>query len=185
VLFFTGMRPNEALALRWDNIDFVRNQLLIRKSLSRYGLGEPKTPGSVRTIDMLPDVRNALLAQRPRTQLRSEFVFPNEHGGPLDETNFRDRNWRRLLTRAGLAYRPLYHCRHTYAVLELSHGENSLFVARQLGHTTPETTYQRYARFMRRVPRTGTLAKRVTAELRQKTAASAGAPSSRDGGQKP
>jgi integrase len=157
VFCFTGLRPNEALALRWDDLDFDRNQILIRSSLSRYGLGEPKTPGSVRTIDMLPPVGDALLAQRRRARLRGEFVFPNEEGGPLDETNFRDRNWRRLLRRAGLRYRPLYHCRHTYAVLELSHGENPLYVAKQLGHTTPETTLRRYARFMRRVPRTGTL----------------------------
>lgn len=142
VLCFAGLRPNEALALRWDDLDFERNQLLIRSSLSRYGLGEPKTPGSVRTIDMLPPVCNALLAQRQRARLRSEFVFPNEDGGPLDETNFRDCNWRRLLRRVGLRYRLLCHCRHTYAVLELSHGENPLYVAKQLGHTTAETTPQ-------------------------------------------
>jgi integrase len=137
VLCFAGLRPNEALALRWDDLDFERNQILIRSSLSRYGLGEPKTPGSVRTIDMLPPVCNALLAQRRRARLRSEFAFPNEDGGPSDETNFRDRNWRRLLTRAGMRYWPLYHCRHTYAVLELSHGENPLYVAKQLEGIRP------------------------------------------------
>jgi integrase len=170
------------MALRWDDLDFERNQILVRSSLSRYGLGAPKTPGSVRTIDMQPPVCDALLAQRPRARLRSEFVFPNEDGGPLDETNIRDRNWRRLLRRAGLRYRPLYHCRHTYAVLELSDGENPLFLAKQLGHTTPETTLRRYARFMRRVPRTGTLANRFTAELRQKATAAAGFPSGRVAG---
>src|SRR5262249_38980607 len=129
VLCFAGLRPNEAMALCWHDLDFERNQILIRSSLSRYGLGTPKTPRSSRTVDMLAPVRNALLAQRRRARLRSEFVFPNEVGGPLDETNFRDRNWRRILRHAGLRYRPLYHCRHTYAVLELSNGDNPLYVA--------------------------------------------------------
>jgi hypothetical protein len=100
----------------------------------------------------------------------------NERGGALDETNLRERNWRRLLRRAELRYRSLYHCRHTYATLELENGENPLFVARQLGHRTPETTFRRYARFMKRVARAGQLADRLaTAELGQKRVAQAGA----------
>ncbi len=133
VLFFTGMRPNEALGLRWDDLDFDRDQICVRWSLSRYGLGTPKTPGSIRTVDMLPPVRDALLAQRRRARLRGEFVFPNKDGGSLDLANIRDRNWRRLLRRAGLRYRPIYHCRHTYAVLELTDLENPLFVSQANG----------------------------------------------------
>ena len=53
---------------------------------------------------------------------------------PLDETNVRERSWRKLLRRSGLRYRPLYHCRHTYATLELESRESPLFVSRQLGH---------------------------------------------------
>lgn len=29
--------------------------------------------------------------------MRSEFVFASETGGPLDLTNLRERNWRRLI----------------------------------------------------------------------------------------
>jgi integrase len=176
VLFFTGMRPGEALALRWDDLDFGRGQIRVRHTISRYGMGAPKTSGSVRDIEMLPSVRIELLAQRSRSILANKFVFVNERGGALDESNLRDRGWRRLLRRAGLRYRPLYHCRHTYATLELENRESPLFVARQLGHSTPETTFRRYARFMKRVARTGQLADRLArAELRQKRAAQAGA----------
>jgi integrase len=174
VLLLSGMRPGEVLALRWDDIDSERNEIRVRKTLSRYGLGTPKTKGSKREVEMHAPVRAALMEQRTRTMLAGGYVFVSERGGPLDETNVRERSWRRLLRRAGLPYRPLYHCRHTYATLELENGENPLFVARQLGHRTPETTFRRYARFMKRVARTGQLAERLaTAELGQKRAAAA------------
>lgn len=169
LLLLTGMRPGEALGLRWDDVDFERNEVRVRRTLSRYGLGAPKTRGSVREVEMLPLVRETLLEQRARSMLAGGFVFVNERGGPLDETNLRERIWRRLLSRAGLRYRPLYHCRHTYATLELANLEHPLFVSRQLGHSTPETTFRRYARFMKRVPGTGRLAERLAkAELGQK-----------------
>ncbi len=76
---------------------------------------------------------------------------------------------------AGLPYRALYHCRHTYATLELSNNENVLVVARQLEHSTAETTLRRYARFMDRVPRIGNLAEKLaTAGFGQKRAAQIG-----------
>ncbi len=48
VLLLTGMRPGEALALRWNDVDLERDELFVRSTLSRYGLGSPKTSGSVR-----------------------------------------------------------------------------------------------------------------------------------------
>jgi integrase len=181
-LLFTGMRPGEVLALRWDDLDFGRNQIRVRKTLSRYGVGPPKTRGSMRDVEMLPPVRTELLAQRARSMmLKAGFVFVNGRGRPLDETSLRERGWRKLLRRAGLRYRPLYHCRHTYATLELENCESPLFVARQLGHSTPETTFRRYARFMKRVARTGQLVDRLSkAEFRQKPAVEAGVVADRE-----
>jgi integrase len=106
ILIFCGLRPNEALALRWEDVDFDREQLRIRPSIHRFaGIGLPKTASSEREVDMLPPVVDELQAQRPRTQLRGDLVFLNENGGPLDLTNFRERNWRRLLVRTSLRHR--------------------------------------------------------------------------------
>jgi len=44
VLIFCGLRPNEALALHWEDVDFDREQLRIRRSIHRFaGIGLPKT----------------------------------------------------------------------------------------------------------------------------------------------
>jgi len=32
LIFFFGLRPNEAFALRWQDVDFYREQLRIRRS---------------------------------------------------------------------------------------------------------------------------------------------------------
>ena len=87
---------------------------------------------------MLPNVRAALQEQRARSQLRSDFIFPSETGGPLDLTNLRERNWRRVIRKSGLRKRTLYQCRHSYAALQLSRGENPQYVAHQMRHTTLE-----------------------------------------------
>jgi integrase len=181
VLLLTGMRPGEALALRWNDVDFERDELFVRSTLSRYGLGSPKTRGSVRPVKMLLRVHAELAKQQARTLLkRAGLVFLSEVDGPVDETNVRERSWRRVLRVAGLRYRALYHCRHTYATLELENHENPLFVARQLGHSTPETTFRRYARYMKRVARTGELADRLSkAELGQNRSAQAALSSAR------
>ena len=129
VLIFCGLRPNEAFALRWEDVDFDREQLRIRRSIHRFaGIGLPKTASSEREVDMLALVVDELQEQRARTQLRGDLVFLNETGGPIDLTNFRDRNWKRILVKASLRHRNIYQCRHTYAALQLSRGENPQYV---------------------------------------------------------
>ena len=169
VLIFCGLRPNEALALRWEDVDFDREQLRIRRSIHRFaGIGLPKNPSSEREVDMLPLVIEELYEQRARTQLRGELVFLNEDGGPLDLTNFRERNWKRLLVKASLRHRNVYQCRHTFAALQLSRGENPQYVAHQMGHTNLEMIIRHYARWSRRPERVGTLAHQLSAKFPSK-----------------
>jgi integrase len=157
VLIFCGLRPNEAFELRREDVDFDRDQLKIRRSIHRFaGIGLPKNTSSEREVDMLPLVADDLQGQRARTQLRGDLVFLNENGGPIDLTNFRDRNWKRILVNASLRHRTVYRCRHTYAALQLSRGENPQYVAHQMGHTNLEMIIRHYARWSRRPERVGT-----------------------------
>ena len=168
VLIFCGLRPNEALALRWQDVDFDREQLMIRRSIHRFsGIGLPKNASSEREVDMLALVVDELQEQRTRTQLRGELVFLNEDGGPLDLTNFRERNWKRILVKASLRHRNIYQCRHTFAALQLSRGENPQYVSHQMGHTNLEMVIRHYARWQRKPERVGTLAHQLSAKFPQ------------------
>jgi integrase len=50
LLFWTGMRPSEALALRWEDIDIKHSFLSISKSRYMDAENSPKTAGSEREI---------------------------------------------------------------------------------------------------------------------------------------
>jgi hypothetical protein len=134
---------------------------------------------------MLGPVVDELQEHRARTQLRGELVFLNETGGPIDLTNFRERNWKRILVRASLRHRTIYQCRHSYAALQLSRGENPQYVAHQMGHTNLEMIIRHYARWTRRPERVGTLSHQLSSKFPSKKPenslkmAAAGAPNVR------
>jgi len=69
-LFFTGMRPSEALALRWGDIDLRRGEISITKSRYMNAEGATKTAGSERVIRMMPSLvqllKNGQAAARHR-----------------------------------------------------------------------------------------------------------------------
>lgn len=148
VAFFTGLRPGEEIGLQWDDIDWRRRTIRVRRSVSRFGEGPTKTIESKRDIEMLPIVEQALLAQRVAKQLRSTWVFANRDGGLLDITNLRERVWRPAIRRVKLRKRTLYQTRHTFATLMLEAGESPGWVAKQLGHTNSEMVYRRYHKFI-------------------------------------
>ena len=152
--FFTGMRSGEIHGLRWHNVDFERNQILIRETLVN-GEIQPgaKTHDSARDIPMLPLVREALLAQREATPEHVEWVFYGSSYGPVDTGNFTARIWKPLLGYLGLRYRRPYQTRHTTATLLLAAGENPEWIARLMGHTNTEMLFTRYSRYVQDLTR--------------------------------
>ena len=148
VAFFSGLRPGEQMGLRWDDLDWHRKLIGVRRSRSRWGEGATKTVASTRDVEMLPPVEAALQAQRAPNQLKGSWIFQNTEGGPLDLTNVRERIWRPALRRTGLRYRAMYQTRHTFATLALASGEDIGWVAKMLGHTSTEMVIRRYHRFV-------------------------------------
>jgi integrase len=109
-----------------------------------------KTKKSPRDVDMLPHVEEALQRQK---QLAGTWVFPNAEGGWLDLINLRRRVWYPASQRAAIRTRVLYQGRHTFASLALYAGEDPAWVARTLGHSSLQTLYQSYAKWIRNRPR--------------------------------
>jgi integrase len=148
VAFFSGLRPGEQAGLQWDDIDWQRKIICVRRSVGRFGQGPTKTVESKRDVAMLPTIEETLRAHRGASEQRSPWIFANRDGGPIDVTNLRERVWRPALRRAKLRARTLYQTRHTFATLMLELGESPGWVARQLGHTNAEMVYRRYHRFI-------------------------------------
>jgi len=145
--FLTGMRPNEQIALKLHNVDFVHMKISVREGRVCGEEGLPKTRGSIRDIDMLPPVQQVMLKQRAIVLWASQYVFPNAVGGALDTANLRNRVWYPTLEEAGIRLRTLYQTRHTFATLMLGSGENPEWVAKMLGHSTIRML-QKYSKFI-------------------------------------
>jgi len=160
VAFWTGARPNELAALRWGDVDGVHGTLRIRLGRYRGKEGPPKTPSSVRDIDLLPAVVAALKVQKPQQAAQrlkagrgapepgQDYVFTGPEGGLLNVNALRDRVWYPTLVKAKLSRRTMYQTRHTFASNALAAGEAPSWVAAMLGHASPEMLFSVYARFI-------------------------------------
>lgn len=146
--FFTGMRTGEIDGLKWQYVDFKNRLILVRETLIAGEEDYTKTDGSQREIQMSALVFEALTEQARLTKGKSKFVFTNRQGEPLDHNNVTKRVWYPLLRFLGLKQRRPYQTRHTAATLWLASGENPLWIARQLGHTSTEMLFKVYSRFV-------------------------------------
>ena len=147
VSLWTGARPCELQALRWKDISFETNELHVSKARVRGKEGTPKTRRSRRSIPLFPPALQALREQLEFTGSDvHNYVFVTRAGDPI--TKHMDGIWKNACRRAGVRHRPPYQLRHTFASLMLSAGEAPAYVARLLGHTTVETLYRYYARWI-------------------------------------
>ena len=147
--FLTGMRPNEMLALKWLHVDFDMRCVTIREGRVQGIEGPPKTLSSYRDIDMLDPLFTILRQHRLTTPQDATHVFTGKKGGPLDVNNLRNKVWYPALKKGNLRKRTMYQTRHTFASLMLSHGEDPLWIAQMLGHTTMQMVFQHYGKFIR------------------------------------
>ena len=148
IRFFTGMRTSEIDGLKWECINFDRREISIREALVNGEMGPTKTLGSQRDIAISQLVYDALLEQKARTYGKSEFVFCNSQGNPMEYRNVNRRVWKPTLALLGLKHRRAYQTRHTAATLWLAAGENPEWIARQMGHSSTEMLFRVYSRYV-------------------------------------
>ena len=118
VLATAGLRPGEALGLKWSDLDAEAGVLTVARSLSRTGKGweltEPKTAAGRRTV-ALPVEAVAVLSEHQERQRKEQDAIEKDHPGavernglmfsdalghPLDWTNCRHRHFQPALQRA-------------------------------------------------------------------------------------
>lgn len=138
LLLTTGMRPAEALALRWKDIQ--EGDVRVTRSLTWTSagptFGDPKTPTGRRRISLPTGVLALLGSRRERSCHRAEddLVFSTQDGGPLDWRVLRQRHFKPLIKRLGLPNIRAYDLRHTCTTLLLEAGVNPTAIAERLGH---------------------------------------------------
>jgi integrase len=146
VLAYAGLRPGEALGLRWHDIG--ERTILVERSVAFGKLKSTKT-GKTRTVRLLPPLAHTLHAWRATTD-RSEatdLVFPGPDGAPwnLDRVNnWRGRIFADATKAAGISGARPYDLRHSYISLLIAQGATVVEVAQQAGHS-PTMALSTYA----------------------------------------
>ncbi len=148
VRFFTGLRTGEIDGLQWKYVDFERRQILIRETLVEGRIETPKTPGSIREVQMSGPVLEAMKRQWEATGQLGKFVFCSRTGEHLDHRNMTQRIWYATLKLLQIKPRRPYQTRHTTATLWLASGENPEWIARQMGHSSTEMLFTVYSRYV-------------------------------------
>jgi integrase len=128
----TGMRPEEALALEWRDIDRAEAVASIERVHTR-GRTKPcmKSDRQRRRVPLRAKVLEAL-AEHPR-RLDTKLVFYGHDGDYLKLGTFYHRHWRPALEAAGIARRGPYACRHTFAAWAIAAGVQLFYLSRIMG----------------------------------------------------
>jgi len=160
----TGMREGELLGLKWEDVSLDGEEpvLRLRRALVReagkVALGELKTPKSRRQVRLTRAAAGALRAHLAHQMEEIEragpsyraggLVFATESGSPINPSNLRNRSFKPLLRRAGLAGICFHDLRHTCATLLLTRNVHPKLVQELLGHATISMTLDTYSHFL-------------------------------------
>lgn len=168
----TGIRPEEARALRWDHVNLegqpdadppVPPSVAVWRSVRKHG--DTKTEKSRRTLALPPtgvaalrrrrEIQDADRAKADELWQETGLVFTTTVGTELDAHNVR-REFRKLCRAAGLegAWSPR-ELRHTFVSLTSEGGVPIEEIARLAGHSSTRTTEVVYRKELRPVITTG------------------------------
>lgn len=154
----TGLRRSEALGLKWEDVDFDRQQLNIGRALVRDSSGlrmvPPKSDAGEREVALAPMAIAALKRQRvlqAQDELQaatgwidSGLVFTTPLGGAMEPRNV-SRAYADIARAAGIKDTGLHALRHYAATAWLASGAASIKdVSTALGHSKTQITLDLY-----------------------------------------
>ena len=133
-----GSRIGELMALRVQDIDFLRRTVRVQDQLSLDGKRRvpTKTPRSRRTMPLPTVVAEALAAHIAEFPPIDGLIFTTLHGLPWRREYYGQRTFKRAVRESGIPDKTTTHdLRHHYASLLLDAGESVVAVAERLGDT--------------------------------------------------
>lgn len=160
-ILHTFVRAGEAIALKWQDVDFDRRQMVISKTVSRVkdrsGGGTklitttPKTDGGTRTVVLSDEALKALnlIRERSAHTAPQDYVLATSTGRPVSEDRLY-RATRNMLDAAGLMNEARQKCfgvhylRHTGISYYLRHNIPVSVISEMAGHASAAITMNVY-----------------------------------------
>lgn len=132
LLFYSGMRLGELMALTLSDIDFTENKISINKSLQQntHIIGSTKTENSIRVITMPPAIMDELreyitMLYDPQPD---DLVFPFSR-------SFITRGKNKAAELAGVPQIRIHDLRHSHVSLLIEMGFSPHLIAERIGDT--------------------------------------------------
>lgn len=188
-MLWTGMRVGEVTGLRWCDVDFENDIIDINHTLVYYSkrtvsqtensnvfaINTPKTKSGIRSIPMLPKVKDAIMLEKQLQEERNikcnmrvdgytDFIFVNRFGNAqhqctlnkalkriIRDCNYEvldSKNYNKKNNESKNVLLPNFSChilRHTFTTRMCEAGVNIKAMQDILGHADAETTMNIYA----------------------------------------
>ncbi len=152
VLYYLGLRQGECQALTWNDINFDKNIVSIKKTLTtkikgqKYTISSPKTKSSIRILPLTKKLSDDLKimknnATKYKDYSENWFVFGNSL--PFPETTIQKRK-NEYCKIAGVKQIRIHDFRHSCASLLINQGASIALVSKYLGHSEISTTLNIY-----------------------------------------
>lgn len=179
MMLFYGLRREEAIGLKWQNIDFDNDTFLIAHTVTETKVDGhlqmvkedlTKNSSSYRSLPLVAPVKKLLLEKKQsiqeyrklfrRSYYRedSDYVCVNEIGELIKPRTLSD-NFKRIIRQNKIRNLRLYDCRHTAASIMLKSGVNMKQIQMILGHSDYATTANIYSHldYSDKIPATETM----------------------------
>ena len=122
-----GLRPGELIGA--ERKYHIGDKLRVRGSINKYGeRTRGKNDNAIRDL-ALPPIAQGVLSEQyemlKRAGLVSQYIFPDETGGPINQKNYRQR-WKRYCAHNGITAITPYELRHTFVSITSGRADMTL-----------------------------------------------------------
>ena len=149
LLYYTGTRCGEALALQMQDVDFANKKITIYKQVTHHGnqpvISDPKTQNAFRSVPLLPSLENRL----KKENLKPTDYISSGCSIPLTKSAL-DKRWKKwcktygLIDPEGKPTIDRHSIRHQYATTLYEAGIEPKSAQHLLGHADIKTTLDIY-----------------------------------------
>lgn len=140
VMFWTGIRRGEALALRRDDFDGETLHIYHQLKYEKDGFMDLKTDSSERTLKVTAPVK-AILSPIQADLAFNGYLFGYEHPIPITTLQ---RAFTAGIVASGVKRIRIHDLRHSFATNAIAAGVNIVALSKYLGHSTIQQTLETY-----------------------------------------
>jgi integrase len=147
----TGMRRGEILALKWDDVDFEKKLIHVRRNavLLRGGTklsDELKTRAGRRDIPLTEALEAHLLVEKKRTH--SQYILAMQNHQPMTDSSYKSM-WRLIERELPEKHVTAHILRHTYITRLFEAGLDIKEIQYLAGHSSVDMTLRVYTHYDR------------------------------------